>query len=114
MLLKLVVVTLGCILLLPPQKGYAEESFESLRFGTVIRTDNCQNKFFVVTKNGYSMLERTGGAEVLQLDLIEGDLEKIGPATVINKSRNASTNVFVEQSLLERNDVRRLADRYCH
>lgn len=70
--------------------------------GTVMRSEGCRDRIFVLAPQGMAVLQRLAGGVVGKDDELTGDFNKPGRATVKDKQTGAMLTVFVEDFQLSR------------
>ena len=73
--------------------------------GSVTRAKGCGDKIFASSINGYSILTGTGEGAVADGDQLGGDLEKIGHATLYDKTAGHSVFAVVEEHGLDKPQI---------
>jgi hypothetical protein len=85
----------------------------SFTSGRVERAIGCGNKFFVNTPQGYALLERLAGGIVNEGDDVQGDFNKAGRATILNRQSGATLTVFVADYRLSASAASHAMARHC-
>ena len=81
--------------------------------GKVERTEGCGNKIFVDTPKGIAVLERIAGGVVSTGDILTGNFNRPGRATVQVRQTSGTMTVFVEDFQLSRSAAQRKMDASC-
>jgi hypothetical protein len=81
--------------------------------GRVTRATGCGNKLFVDTASGYAVLERLAGGIVSEGDILSGNFNRAGRATVTDKQTGGTLTVFVDDFQLPRSAVQRKITANC-